>query len=141
MIVLTENEGKKIYCDGMSKQMAMEFFGWGFLVWLIGYGLGMVFFTIVPPDLIGWFVTPIGIVVSLWVLFKKIHGKTIQYYLMLACIWTLLAVTCDYLFLVRPFKPINGYNKLDVYLYYFLTFMLPLFVWWRKGSAHKKAAN
>jgi len=44
----------------------------------------------------------------------------------------LIAVIFDYLFLVKMFKPTDGYYKLDVYLYYILTFLLPLIVGWRK---------
>ncbi len=38
----------------------------------------------------------------------------------------------DYFFLVKMFKPADGYYKLDVYLYYVLTFILPLVVGWGK---------
>ncbi len=57
-----------------------------------------------------------------------------RYYLGVACIWTAIAILCDYFFLVRPFKPADGYYKLDVYLYYALTFALPLFAGWKKSS-------
>jgi hypothetical protein len=35
------------------------------------------------------------------------------------------------------FKPADGYYKLDVYLYYILTFALPLIVGWRKSTNKK----
>jgi len=65
-------------------------------------------------------------------LFKKIAGDSFQYYFVLAVIWTLIAVAFDYVFIVKLFKPTDGYYKLDVYLYYVLTFVLPLIVGWRK---------
>ncbi|HKW00136.1 MAG TPA: hypothetical protein VJN96_09935 [Vicinamibacterales bacterium] len=45
--------------------------------------------------------------------------------------WLLIAVAGDYLFIVKAFKPPDGYYKLDVYLYYALTFAIPLFAGWR----------
>lgn len=109
--------------------------GWGFLLWLIGYVLGIVLFAVVPPSLIGWIISPIGTVITLWVLLKKVKGDSPQYYLLLAIAWTLIAIIFDYFFLVKVFKPADGYYKLDVYLYYALTFVLPLIVgWFRKRT-------
>lgn len=119
------------------KQFFLEAFGWGFLVWLIGYGLGIVFFTMVPANLIGWFVMPIGFLVALWVLFKKIKGGSFLYYLLLALVWTGIAIACDYFFLVRAFKT-DTYYKPDVYIYYLLTFALPLLVGWKNHFTVKK---
>ncbi|HVT00749.1 MAG TPA: hypothetical protein VHE53_00770 [Patescibacteria group bacterium] len=117
----------------MNKQFLKDAFFWGFMVWLIGYGLGIVFFTIVPHDLIGWFVMPIGIIVSLWVLIKQIKSRDIKHYLGIAIVWTLIAVICDYFFLVRAFTTTSVYYKPDVYLYYALTFLLPILVGFRKS--------
>lgn len=116
----------------ISKQYINDTLGWGFILWLIGYILGFVFFFIVPPSMIGLAITPIGAALTLWVLFKKIKSGSFRYYLMIAVAWTIIAVACDYFFLVKLLKPADGYYKLDVYLYYVLTFILPLFVGWRK---------
>lgn len=89
---------------------------------------------IVPPALIGWVLTPIGIAITLFVLFKKIHFDSVRSYVLLALIWTVIAILCDYIFLVKLFKPSDGYYKLDVYLYYLLTFILPVLVGWKKTS-------
>ena len=116
------------------KQLLKDAFGWGFLLWLIGYALGIILFMIVPPPLLGWVIMPIGTIITLWVLFKKIKGKTFQHYLSLSIIWTLVAIIFDYLFLVKLFKPADGYYKLDVYAYYILTFALPLFIGLKKAQ-------
>lgn len=116
----------------MKKQFLKDAFFWGFLLWLIGYVLGIVLFMVVPPPMVGWLIMPIGIVITLWVLSKKIKGTSLNYYLWLAIGWTLIAVICDYIFLVKVFKPADGYYKMDVYLYYFLTFTLPIIVGWQK---------
>lgn len=116
----------------MNRQLIKDTVGWGFLLWLFGYILGIVLFMIIPSTILGWIIMPIGIAFTLWVLQKKIKSTTIQNYLFIAIIWTLIAIVSDYLFLVLVFKPADGYYKLDVYLYYVLTFILPVFIWWIK---------
>ena len=118
----------------MDKHFYKDAFVWGFVLWLIGYLLGMILFFFVPTDMIGWIITPIGIIITLWVLFKKIEGDSFHYYLYLAIAWTLIAIVFDYLFIVKALKPADGYYKLDVYLYYVFTFILPLAVYYRKNS-------
>lgn len=116
----------------MNKQLVKDTLGWGFVLWLIGYVLGMILFLIVPPDLIGWVIMPIGIIITLLVLLKKVKSETLQYYLQLAMVWTLIAVIFDYLFIVILLNPADGYYKLDVCLYYAFIFVLPLIVGLRK---------
>lgn len=116
----------------MNRQLLKNTLGWGFLLWLIGYVLGIVLFMMVAPSMVGWIIMPIGTILTLWVLFKKIKATTFKYYLSLAVVWTIIAIVFDYFFLVKVFKPADGYYKPDVYLYYALTFILPLIVGWRK---------
>jgi hypothetical protein len=94
--------------------------------------LGIVFFFVLPHPLIGWVIMPIGTIITLWVLFKKIQGDTLKYYFILGVSWTIIAVVFDYLFIVKTLKPADGYYKPDVYLYYTLTFLIPLIVGWLK---------
>lgn len=121
----------------MTKQFFKDAFAWGFVLWLIGYLLGIMLFAFVPHSMIGWIIMPIGIAITLWVLLRKIKSESFQHYLLLAISWTLIAIIFDYFFLVKVFKPADGYYKLDVYLYYALTFLLPLFVGWRKKAAKR----
>jgi len=104
---------------------------WGFMLWLFGYVLGIIFFALVSPDAIGWFVMPLGIIATLWVLLKKIKREQFMCYIDLGIIWTIMAIGLDYIFLVKLFKAV-GYYKFDVYLYYILTFILPIAVGWYK---------
>ncbi len=120
----------------MNKQFLKDSFGWGFILWLIGYALGMILFSIVPVYMIGWIITPIGTVIILWVLFKKVKGDSFKYFALMALIWVLIAIIFDYFFIVKAFKPADGYYKPDVYLYYALTFTLPLIVGWRKKAIY-----
>ena len=116
----------------MGKQFYKDALGWGFLLWLIGYVLGIVIFAFVPPSMIGWIIMPFGILVTLWVLLKKVKSESFQHFVLLAIVWMTIAIVFDYLFLVMVFKPADGYYKLDVYIYYALTLLLPLVVGWRK---------
>ena len=116
----------------MSKQLLTDGLGWGVLLWLIGYFLGIVLFMVVPIGLIGWIISPIGVLFTLWVLTKKIKNNGIQHYVLLAVTWTLIAIVFDYIFLVQLFKLGDGYYKLDVYIYYLFTFLLPLLVGLKK---------
>lgn len=118
----------------MNKQLLKDGFIWGFLLWLIGYILGILLFFAVPASMIGWYIMPIGVLITLFVLIKKIKSKSLQYCLLLAIIWTAIAVILDYFLLVKVFKPEDGYYKLDVYLYYIYTFTMPLTVGWWKNK-------
>ncbi len=116
----------------MNGRLLKDALGWGFLLWLIGYVLGIILFFAVPPTLIGWVVMPIGVVITLWVLLRWVSGSGLGYYAILAVAWTLMAVALDYLFVIKLLAPADGYYKLDVYLYYVLTFCLPFATsWWK----------
>jgi uncharacterized membrane protein len=124
----------------MTRQFLKDSLGWGFVLWLIGYALGIILFTIVPPSIIGWVIAPVGIIVLLWVVLRKVRGDSFRYYALLAVVWVLIAIVFDYLFLVIPFKPADGYYKLDVYLYYALTFLVPLVIgWWKTSRSNTKS--
>ena len=115
----------------MTKQFLKDAFGWGFLLWLIGYVLGMMLFAVLPVNLIGWVIMLLGMAITLWVLFKKIKSEQFDYFIKLGVVWLLIAILFDYFFLVKAFKVV-GYYKPSVYLYYALTFILPLLVGWKK---------
>lgn len=117
----------------MNTRLLKDSLGWGLILWLIGYILGFILFFVVDPSLMGWIIMPIGTLLTLWVLLRKVKGETPRYYFILAIVWTALAVGLDYLFVVKALKPADGYYKLDVYVYYMLTFLLPLGAfWWKK---------
>jgi hypothetical protein len=116
----------------MNKQFFKDTLGWGFLLWVLGYILGIMLFMVVSTSIIGWIITPIATIITLWVLIKQIKSSSFQYYLVVGIIWTILAIVLDYFLIVRAFKPEDGYYKLDVYLYYALTFFLPIIIGLRK---------
>ena len=109
--------------------------GWGLGLWLVGYLLGIALFALVPVGLIGWIITPLGTLMTIWVLLK-VRNAPRRFYALLSIVWTSIAVAFDYLFIVKAFSPSDGYYKPDVYLYYGLTFLLPLAVgWWPRRRA------
>ena len=118
----------------MNWKKVMDFIGWGLILWLIGYVLGFIFFMFVPQSLIGWVIMPIGILITLWVLLKRIKSHNFNYYLYLSIFWTIIAILFDYLFIVNALIPADGYYKLDVCIYYFLTFFMPIIVGWYKNE-------
>jgi hypothetical protein len=125
----------------MTKQLLKDSVGWGFVLWLIGYILGIFLFLVLPPSLIGWAIMPVGIIMTLWVLLKRVRSNSLWYYGTLALLWTSIAVACDYLFIVKAFSPPDGYYKLDVYLYYLLTFVLPLTIGWWKTRGRTRGST
>jgi len=58
----------------MSSQLIKDPLSWGFLLWLAGYILGIVLFMVVSPQMLGWVIMPIGIVLILLVLLKRIKA-------------------------------------------------------------------
>jgi hypothetical protein len=70
----------------MNRQLIKDGLVWGFVLWLIGYILGILLFMFVPYQMIGWVIMPIGITITLWVLIKKIKANTLQYFFKIASI-------------------------------------------------------
>ena len=122
----------------MFKKRFMDTAGWGFILWFIGYGLGMIFLVLVPTYMIGWFVLPIGTPITIYVALKRLKNssKHALYYLIVAITWVLIATVFDYIFIVKAFNAQNYYD-LDVFIYYILTFLIPLFIGMKYGRTNK----
>ena len=110
----------------MNRLLFKDSSGWGFILWLIGYIFGIALIFVLPAAIMGWIIMPIGVLLTLWVLLTRVKGTTLNYFVILALIWMAIAIVFDYLFIVRLFKPVDEYYKLDVVLYYILTLVLPL---------------
>ena len=100
--------------------------GWGFGLWLFGYLLGFAFYAVVPPEHLGWYIMPLGIVVTCIALWRFVKIDSLNDGIWTGIIWAAIAIVLDYLFIVKLLNPADGYYKLDVYLYYMLTFLLPV---------------
>ena len=48
----------------MTAQLLKDSLGWGFVLWLVGYVLGLALFFALPPSLIGWAIMPVGIALT-----------------------------------------------------------------------------
>lgn len=113
---------------------------WGFVLWLVGYIAGMVLFFVAPKELIGWIITPLATILTIWVLVKKIKRPEMKCYFGLGLIWMIMAVVLDYIFLVKMFGVGNTYYKADVFLYYTLTLILPIAVgYWKFKQKSSKS--
>lgn len=122
----------------MGRKLLVDAFGWGFALWLIGYLLGIVLFFIVPPEILGWVIMPIGAVITSFVLMKKVEAGPISRYAAISIVWTLMAVALDYVFIVMLLNPAGGYYKPDVLAYYALTFIMPLAFGYLKTAGKTK---
>ncbi|MBS1494959.1 MAG: hypothetical protein JST55_15715 [Bacteroidetes bacterium] len=120
----------------MDKELLQDSLGWGFILWLIGYVLGMTLFFVVPTYAIGWVIMPVALAITLWVLFKRVKADTIHHYIIIAFVWAFMAIVLDFLFIVKALNPPDGYYKTDVYIYYLLMFFLPLIVSTQKIKKH-----
>lgn len=113
---------------------------WGFVLWLVGYIAGFILFFVVPKEYIGWIIMPFATVLTIWVLMKKVKRPELMCYFGLGFLWAILAVGLDYIFLVTMLKTGNSYYKPDVFLYYALTFTLPIIVgYWKYKHKSLKA--
>jgi len=116
----------------MNTRFLKDALGWGLVLWATGYALGVLLFAVVPPSLIGWIITPFGTAITLWITFNKVKGDTRQYFVLVALVWLSIAIIGDYVFIVKAFKPADGYYKPDVYLYYALTLAIPIVAGWTR---------
>lgn len=98
---------------------------WGALLWLFGYVLGLVFYGLAPPSQLGWFIMPFGIAATCLVLWRWACPTSWAAALTLGVGWSLIAIVLDYFGIVKLLAPPDGYYKLDVYLYYLFTLVLP----------------
>jgi hypothetical protein len=121
----------------MSKRFLIDAFLWGVGLWLFGYILGFIFFMLVPMEYIGWYITPIATAVTAFVIWRFIHGPSLNYYFGIGVLWAAIAVVLDYLFIVLLLAPADGYYKFDVFLYYSLTLFLPLIVCYIRAKVLK----
>jgi hypothetical protein len=113
---------------------------WGFILWLVGYIAGFILFFVVPKDMIGWVITPFATLFTIWVLFKKVKRPELTCYFGTGLIWTIMAAALDYVFIVVMLKSGTAYYKPDVFLYYILTFTLPILVgYWKFKHKSPKA--
>ena len=108
------------------KQWIKDTLGLGTGLWLIGYLASLLLFFSPFEDSMGWIITvvftPVTIAIAWW--WFRARDLPLTYYLMVGLAWTVIAVVLDYLFIVRLFQA--TYYEIDVFVYYALTFLIPV---------------
>lgn len=109
------------------KQLIKDTAGLGAALWLIGYLASLVLFFSPCAGVMGWiliaFFTPVTIVIVWW-WFRKRERLPVQYYASVGVAWMLIAIVLDYLFIVLLFNA--HYYGIDVFVYYTVTFLIPV---------------
>jgi hypothetical protein len=108
------------------KEWIKDTVGLGIFFWLLGYLASMLLFFSPYADIMGWIITavftPVTIVITWWWFRARILA--LSYYAMVGLAWTVIAVVLDFLFIVRLFQA--SYYGPDVFVYYVLTFLIPV---------------
>ncbi|NTV01072.1 MAG: hypothetical protein HGA55_08140 [Methanoregulaceae archaeon] len=95
-------------------------------IWLIGYLASIGLFFTQFAENMGWIITaiftPLTIVIT-WLWFRA-RDLPLSYFVKVGIIWTVIAVVLDYLFIVQLFQA--AYYEADVFVYYALTFLIPV---------------
>lgn len=108
------------------KEWIKDMCGLGICIWLIGYLTSIVLFFSPYASMMGWIITPvftpITIAIAWW--WFRMRNLVLTYFIIVGVAWTLIAVVLDYLFIVQLFQ--STYYSLDVFLYYILTFLIPV---------------
>jgi len=101
--------------------------GLGTALWLIGYLASLVLFFSPFAGFMGWILitvfTPVTIAIVWW-WFRKRGHLPLQYYAGVGVAWVLIAIVLDYLFIVQLFQA--HYYETDVFVYYAVTFLIPV---------------
>lgn len=109
------------------KQLIKDTAGLGTALWLIGYLASLVLFFTPYASAMGWILlavfTPVTVVIVLW-WFRKRERLPLQYYAGVGVAWMLIAIVLDYLFIVLLFHA--NYYGTDVFVYYAVTFIIPV---------------
>ena len=109
------------------KQWIKDTAGPGTVLWLIGYLASLALFFSPFAGSMGWILiaifTPVTIAVA-WLWFRQRERHPLQYYAGIGVAWVLIAVVLDFLFIVLLFQA--TYYGPDVFVYYALTFLIPV---------------
>ena len=109
------------------KQWIKDTAGLGAVLWLIGYLASLALFFSPFAGYMGWVLiaifTPVTIVIAWW-WFRQRERLSLGYYAGVGVAWVLIAVVLDYLFIVLLFQA--TYYGPDVFVYYALTFLIPV---------------
>lgn len=113
----------------------------GTALWLLGYLASLLLFVTPLHPVMGWvligFFTPVTTAIA-WYWFRA-RDQPLPYYVKVGLAWTVLAIVLDYLFIVLLFSA--TYYGPDVFVYYAVTFAIPVGVGWRLQGRKKAEAG
>ena len=108
------------------KQWVKDTVGLGTGLWLFGYLASLVLFFSPFSGTMGWIITavftPVTIAITWW--WFRARDLPLGYYAGVGVVWTVIAIVLDYLFIVQLFRA--DYYGPDVFVYYALTFLIPV---------------
>ncbi len=76
-----------------TKKKLMDTLGWGFILWLIGFALGMMLFPFVPVELIGWPILIASIPIIIFVAYKRFNNLDASSSQLFGCCFPLSWIT------------------------------------------------
>lgn len=125
-----------------TKRKSMDTVGWGLILWLVGFALGMMLFPFVPVKYIGLPILAVYIPLTIFIAYKRFKnfGASTSYYFLVAAVWFGLALVLDYILIVRAFKSENYYD-FDAMIYYFATFLIPSIIGFKYGRKETIRSN
>ena len=108
------------------KQWIKDMIWLGTGLWLLGYLVSMVLFFSPYASIMGWIITavftPVTIIITWW--WFKDRNLPLMYFMKVGLAWTVIAIVLDYLFIVLLLQA--TYYGPDVFVYYTLTFLIPV---------------
>jgi hypothetical protein len=108
------------------QQQIKDTAGLGIVLWLIGYLTSLALFFSPFAGIMGWILiavfTQVTVAITWW--WFKERDLPLSYYAGVGIAWTAIAVVLDYLFIVLLFQA--SYYGPDVFVYYALTFLIPV---------------
>jgi len=121
-----------------TKTKLIDTLGLGFVIWLIGYIASILLWGFISHDILGWVIFVIFIPLMAYMPYRRFRSRkeTAGYYLLVALAWLLIALVFDYLFIVKLFDA-KDYYKLDIFVYYAVTFLAPLLIGLKYGTARR----
>ncbi len=119
------------------KQAAKDAFLLGTGFWLLGYIASLLLYATPLYPVMGWIMIAVFTPVTLGITWRYFSSRSLplRYYAAIGLSWTAIAVVLDYLFIVLLFAA--TYYGSDVFVYYAITFAVPVCVGWRinRGKA------
>jgi hypothetical protein len=124
---------------GFVKSRMIDIFVFGILLWLMGFIGSLILFPFVSSDMLGWILCIIFTPITLIIAYFRFRNRNLKLYcyFMTGVFWVLIAATLDYFFIVKLFNATN-YYKLDVYIYYIITFLVPIVIGLLYGNKKNK---